>query len=81
MNFTIGCTLRYDVETLTPFVFNLEAARFPRQQILRETLTTNRPLASPTGSRQRRAATVICGSWFRRGRSRSNIWRRSASIR
>ena len=47
MDFTIGCTLRYSVQTLTPFVFNLEAARFPRQQIRSETLTTSPELGEP----------------------------------
>ena len=47
MDFTIGCTLSYSVETLTPFVFNLEAARFPRQQIRSEQLTTSPELGEP----------------------------------
>ena len=47
MDFTIGCTLRYEVETLTPFVFNLEAARFPRQRIRTERLTTSPQLGEP----------------------------------
>ncbi len=47
MNFTIGCTLRYSVETLTPFVLNLEAARFPRQLILSETLSTEPSTGAP----------------------------------
>ncbi len=47
MDFSIGCTLRYSVTTLTPFVFNLEAARLPRQTIRSETLTTNPMLGEP----------------------------------
>ena len=47
MEFTIGCTLRYSVETLTPFVFNLEAARLPRQRIVSENLTTSIDLGEP----------------------------------
>ena len=47
MEFTIGCTLRYAVETLTPFVFNLEAVELPRQRILSEALTTNMELGEP----------------------------------
>ena len=47
MEFTIGSTLRYDVQALTPFVFNLEAARFPRQQIRSERLTTTPVLDEP----------------------------------
>ena len=47
MDFTIGCTLRYSVETLTPFVLKLEAARFPRQVILSETLSTDPALGAP----------------------------------
>ncbi len=47
MDFTIGCTLSYSVETLTPFVFNLEAARFPRQIIRSELLTTSPALGEP----------------------------------
>ncbi len=47
MEFTIGCRLRYQVETLTPFVFNLEAARFPRQRILAEKLTVSPELGEP----------------------------------
>ncbi len=47
MEFTIGCKLRYKVATLTPFVFNLEAARFPRQRVLSETLTTAPALGEP----------------------------------
>ncbi len=47
MDFTIGCTLSYTVETLTPFVFNLEAARFPRQHIRTERLSTSPLLGEP----------------------------------
>ena len=47
MDFHIGCTLRYRAQTLTPFVFNLEAARFARQQIRSETLTTHPALGEP----------------------------------
>ena len=47
MDFTIGCTLSYDVEVLTPFVFNLEAARFARQQIRTEKLVTTPALGEP----------------------------------
>ncbi|WP_158746134.1 transglutaminase family protein [Acidisphaera sp. L21] len=47
MDFTIGCTLRYQVEAPTPFVFNLEAARLPRQRIVSETLTTSPDLGQP----------------------------------
>ena len=47
MEFTIGCTLRYQVEAPTPFVFNLEAARLPRQRIVAETLTTSPDLGQP----------------------------------
>jgi transglutaminase-like putative cysteine protease len=47
MDFTIGCTLEYDVSAPTPFVFNLEAARFSRQQIRRETLTATPDIAAP----------------------------------
>ncbi len=47
MEFTIGCKLIYKVEALTPFVFNLEAARFPRQRIVSERLTTTPGLGEP----------------------------------
>ena len=47
MDFTIGCTLRYQVEALTPFVFNLEAVRMPRQRILAERLVTSPDLGEP----------------------------------
>ncbi len=47
MDFEVGCTLTYDVEVLTPFVFNLEAARFPRQVIRSEQLTTTPTLNEP----------------------------------
>ena len=47
MDFTIGCTLRYQVQTLTPFVFNLEAVQMPRQRVLAETLTTVPDLGAP----------------------------------
>ena len=47
MDFTIGCTLSYSVSVLTPFVFNLEAAQFPRQRIRSERLTTTPALAEP----------------------------------
>jgi transglutaminase-like putative cysteine protease len=47
MDFTIGCTLSYSVDTLTPFVFNLEAARFPRQQVRSEKLVTTPGLGEP----------------------------------
>ncbi len=47
MDFTIGATLSYKVETLTPFVFNLEAARFPRQVVTAEKLVTTPDLGTP----------------------------------
>ena len=47
MDFEVGCTLEYQVEVLTPFVFNLEAARFPRQVIRSESLVTTPPLGEP----------------------------------
>ena len=47
MDFEVGCTLEYEVEALTPFVFNLEAAHFPRQVVRSETLTTIPPLGEP----------------------------------
>ena len=47
MDFEVGCTLTYDVEVLTPFVFNLEAARFPRQVIRSEQLMTTPVLDEP----------------------------------
>jgi transglutaminase-like putative cysteine protease len=47
MDFTIGCTLSYSVGTLTPFVFNLEAARFPRQRVASEQLRTSPELGEP----------------------------------
>jgi transglutaminase-like putative cysteine protease len=47
MDFTIGCTLSYGVDTLTPFVFNLEAARSARQQIRSEWLRTAPELGEP----------------------------------
>ena len=47
MDFTIGCTLAYTVQQPTPFVFNLEAARFPRQVITSETLTLTPDLGEP----------------------------------
>ena len=48
MEFTVGCTLDYETEAeLTPFVFNLEAARFPRQVIIAEDLVTTPPLGEP----------------------------------
>ena len=48
MEFEVGCTLEYETEAaLTPFVFNLEAARFPRQQIKAERLVTTPDLGVP----------------------------------
>ena len=47
MDFEVGCTLEYQVEALTPFVFNLEAAHFPRQVIRSESLVTTPPLGEP----------------------------------
>ena len=48
MDFTVGCTLDYETEAaLTPFVFNLEAARFPRQAITSECLVTTPDLGEP----------------------------------
>ena len=48
MEFEVGCTLEYETEAaLTPFVFNLEAARFPRQQIKTERLVTTPDLGVP----------------------------------
>ena len=47
MDFTIGCTLRYKVEARTPFVFNLEAVRMPRQRVVSEKLTTSPDLGNP----------------------------------
>jgi hypothetical protein len=47
MDFTIGRRVSYSVDTLTPFVFNLEAARFPRQQIRSERLKTTPELGEP----------------------------------
>lgn len=47
MDFKIGCTLAYKVEQTTPFVFNLEAARFPRQRIVAERLVTTPLLPEP----------------------------------
>ncbi len=47
MDFTIGCTLSYSVSVLTPFVFNLEAARFPRQVVRAERLITSPELGDP----------------------------------
>ena len=47
MDFEVGCTLEYEAHTLTPFVFNLEAARFPRQVITAERMTTTPDLGEP----------------------------------
>ena len=48
MEFTVGCTLEYETEAaLTPFVFNLEAARFPRQVITSERLVSTPDLGEP----------------------------------
>ena len=47
MEFTIGCPLSYGVGTLTPFVFNLEAERFPRQRVTSEQLRTSPELGVP----------------------------------
>jgi len=48
MNFAVGCTLEYETEAaLTPFVFNLEAARFPRQAVTSERLVTTPDLGEP----------------------------------
>lgn len=47
MDFTIGCSLAYHVDVLTPFVFNLEAARFPRQTPRAESLRTTPDLGEP----------------------------------
>ena len=47
MDFTIGCTLRYAVAARTPFVFNLEAVRMPRQRVLSERLVTTPDLGEP----------------------------------
>ena len=47
MDFTIGCTLRYAVAARTPFVFNLEAVRMPRQRVLSERLITTPDLGEP----------------------------------
>jgi len=48
MDFTVGCTLDYETKAaLTPFVFNLEAARFPRQVITAERLVTIPDLGEP----------------------------------
>jgi transglutaminase-like putative cysteine protease len=47
MDFSIGCSLAYKVETLTPFVFNLEAAKFPRQIPCTESLVTSPDLGPP----------------------------------
>lgn len=58
MDFSIGCTLRYSVPASTPFVFNLQAARFSRQIVRSESLVTSPDLGEPdrfevpgTGSR------------------------------
>ena len=47
MDFEVGCTLEYEAQALTPFVFNLEAARFPRQVITAERMTTTPDLGEP----------------------------------
>ena len=48
MDFDVGCTLEYEATAaLTPFVFNLEAARFPRQVIRSERLVTTPDLGEP----------------------------------
>ena len=47
MDFEVGCTLEYEAQALTPFVFNLEAARFPRQVITNERMTTTPDLGEP----------------------------------
>ena len=48
MEFTVGCTLEYETEAaLTPFVFILEAARFPRQVITSERLVSTPDLGKP----------------------------------
>lgn len=39
MKFQLGCTLSYQVQKPTPFVFNVELARLASQEILAETLT------------------------------------------
>ena len=64
MDFTIGCTLTYTVKQPTPFVFNLEAAKFPRQVVKSETLVTMPRVAEPDryaapGSDSRMARLII----------------------
>ena len=81
MDFTIGCTLRYKVGTLTPFVFNLEAARLPRQRIVSETLTTSVDLGEPDRFDAPESGNRFIRYLVPAGSSRSITRRRSPSIR
>ena len=48
MDFAIGCSLAYTVNSPAALVFNLEAAHLPRQVIRSESLTAHPPIGAGT---------------------------------